>query len=292
MSTAPWRSPCAAAALALARKGKPTFPCAPNSKRPLTPRGFYDASADKAVIAARAARFPMANLGMPTGQRSGLLVIDIDCKNGVDGCSTLIAFERTLGALPPTLAASTPNGGTHLFFVVPGAHVPSAVAKIGKSHAPGIDIRAQGAYVVIPPSVIDGRPYAWTKRLAPAELPARWVDALTHRAAATTSIAPTLDASHDVRAVDHWCLRALHYEARSLASAPRGTRNDRLWRAASALGGLVHMGAFTADEMQSVLLRACAQWPQRTPSKDLRTIERGLAFGIANPRHSKRGAQR
>src|SRR5829696_498645 len=66
------------AALAYARRGVPVFPCEPGGKRPLTYNGFWDSSADPRRVAAWWDRWPDANLGVPTGERSGLLVLDID----------------------------------------------------------------------------------------------------------------------------------------------------------------------------------------------------------------------
>ncbi len=286
-------SPTGLAAIALARKRVATFPCRPNEKRPLTPRSFYDATTNVELIAERAARWPDANIAIPTGMRSGFVVIDVDRKHGVDGLTTLHAFERELGMLPRTLTASTPNGGLHIFFRAPAQLIRSTVGKLAGQLAPGCDVRGDKAYVLVAPSVVDGRPYAWAERCAPAEMPLEWAAALSRseRLQAPTDLEPRISL---VSAPESWCIRALQLEARSLATAPRGTRNDRLWRAASALGGLVHLGAFSADDVRAVLLRACTTWPQRTPSKDQSTIERGLEFGLANPRDSskRRGHQR
>ncbi|MDJ0324184.1 bifunctional DNA primase/polymerase [Cryobacterium sp. PH31-AA6] len=66
------------AALAFARAGTPVFPCATGGKRPLTPAGFHDASCDISQVRTWWARWAGANIGIPTGGRSGIDVVDID----------------------------------------------------------------------------------------------------------------------------------------------------------------------------------------------------------------------
>src|SRR5215212_12285403 len=70
------------AALVYARRGIPVFPCEPGGKRPLTYNGFWDASVDLRLVDAWWGRWPGANLGVPTGERSGLLVLDVDPRDG------------------------------------------------------------------------------------------------------------------------------------------------------------------------------------------------------------------
>lgn len=276
------------AALALAAKGIPVFPCVANAKNPLTARGLHDASTDPDVVNAWAQRWPQANLAIPTGNRSGLVAIDIDRKGGVDGLATLTAIEIDLGQLPTTLTAATPSGGEHRFFVVPSTEIRNSAGKLAGYNAPGFDVRGEGGYVLVAPSSIDGRAYSWhAPRVQPVELPTRWVMALTPRSAPkVVPITPWVPPScpREQSRVDAWCLRALQHEARELRDAPLGTRNDRLWRAAAALGGLVHTRGIDPDDVRRALKWACSTWAVRSPQKDESTLESGLAFGIANPR--------
>jgi hypothetical protein len=91
------------------------------------------------------------------------------------------------------------------------------------------------------------------------------------------------------RAHERWCQRALQDEARRLAMTVAGSRNDRLWCAASALGGIVHMGAIDSMDVRRALEWACGQWGERSERKDRETLERGLAFGLAHPRTVRLG---
>jgi hypothetical protein len=146
------------AALAYARRGVPVFPCEPGGKRPLTYNGFWDASADPRRVEAWWGRWPDANVGVPTGERSGLLVLDID--PGAGGPESLAALERAHGPLPRTAKVRTGGGGMHVFFRYPaGETVRNSAGRLG----PGLDVRGEGGYVVVPPSRTQSA-YEWLDR--------------------------------------------------------------------------------------------------------------------------------
>src|SRR3712207_1665965 len=109
--------PVARAALAYSRRGIPVFPCEPGGKRPLTYNGFWDATTEAARVAAWWRRWPDANVGVPTGVRSGLVVLDVDSDAG--GPDSLALLERLYGQPPRTAKARTGGGGVHVFFRYP-----------------------------------------------------------------------------------------------------------------------------------------------------------------------------
>jgi uncharacterized protein len=109
-------------------------------------------------------RWPQANLGLVTGELSGLVILDVDPRNG--GTASLVAFEEAYGALPPTVESETGGGGRHLYFRHPNRWIQSHPL------APGLDVKADGGLVVAPPSVhASGRTYRWTLGRAPEDLP-------------------------------------------------------------------------------------------------------------------------
>jgi len=138
------------AALAFARAGIPIFPCVRDGKRPLTSAGFNDASSDIDQVSAWWARWPGANLGMPTGSLSGVDVVDIDVAQAISGFD---AFERasTAGLVDGDLArVRTPSGGMHVYFPASAAR-PQRCWQAAAAH---IDFRGNGGYVVVPPSTL------------------------------------------------------------------------------------------------------------------------------------------
>jgi Bifunctional DNA primase/polymerase, N-terminal len=136
------------AALYLADRGLPVFPCRPADKAPLTPNGFKDASLDPSIIRQRWTCWPDALIGAPTGAASGIDVVDLDMKNGHNG---IAAFETICAGrpLPPHPVVQTVSGGRHLLFrTTPGRTARCSASRI----APGIDVRGAGGYVIVPPS--------------------------------------------------------------------------------------------------------------------------------------------
>lgn len=127
-----------------AAAGLTIFPLKQDKKPYPGSRGFCDATTDRTTINDWWQRLPNSLIGLATGVRSGLLVIDLDVKNGKDG---LAAFEtlcagREIGD-PPFI--QTPSGGAHLYF----RHVVGARCSVDKL-ARGVDVRAEGGYVVLP----------------------------------------------------------------------------------------------------------------------------------------------
>ena len=159
-------------ALSYAAKGLPVFPLQPGGKKPLPgSNGFKDATTDVDKIKELWAAHPDANIGMPTGIQSGLWVLDID---GPVGSASLTELEGELGVLPETRDQATGGGGTHYFFEWTGREVRNKQAL-----RPGVDVRGEGGYVVVAPSVhASGRTYSWqggeNGRIYPA--PKAWLD--------------------------------------------------------------------------------------------------------------------
>ena len=139
------------AAARFASAGMPVFPCAPGGKRPLVEHGFHDASTDARHVAAWWRRWPEANIGVPSGQASGVEVVDVDRKPGGSGFA---GFERArrAGLVPGWLAlVRTPSGGLHAYFpAYPARPQPSWQA--ARAH---VDFRGAGGYVVVPPSIVE-----------------------------------------------------------------------------------------------------------------------------------------
>ncbi len=140
----PYKNPLAAAALAYARRGLPVFPCQARGKAPLVAGGFKAATADPDRVRAWWRENPQANIAIPTGAATGLVVLDVDPRAG--GREALKRLEA-LG-LPATLTVITGGGGVHLYFRHPGGHIPSRPVP---GYA-GLDVKADGGYVLVPPS--------------------------------------------------------------------------------------------------------------------------------------------
>ena len=103
--------------------------CRSPGKHPMTPTGHKEATHDPEQIESWWSQWPDANIGIATGEISGLLVLDIDDKNG--GFDSLTKIEDQYGSLPETLRVSTGGGGLHYYFSVPnGQRFRNSAGKI------------------------------------------------------------------------------------------------------------------------------------------------------------------
>lgn len=147
-----------------AELGWKVFPVSENSKIPLKDsKGFKEATNDPDAVD-RMFSSNNCNIGI-SAEASGLLVVDIDPRNGGDDSyRELIA---AYGELPDTVTALTPSGGTHYFF-----KLPKDLTKATDSLADGIDIKVNG-YVVVAPSKISvngtTKNYDWFAGQSPFE---------------------------------------------------------------------------------------------------------------------------
>jgi hypothetical protein len=148
------------AALKLARAGVAVFPVKPRDKIPLTGHGCLDATSDDERVRAWWDQWPDANIGLATGSKSGVWVLDID---GEEGEASLRDLEHRLGALPATVVAITGGGGRHLFFRLPDLDEAPTVKNSAGQVGAGLDVRGEGGYVVAPPSIHpSSKRYCWS----------------------------------------------------------------------------------------------------------------------------------
>lgn len=117
-------------------------------------------------------RWPDANIGMATGVLSGILVLDADGTEARKACLQRGGLDRT-----PTVWTGK-VGGAHFHLEYPGGDIRNFARRL-----PGTDMRAQGGYVLLPPSVhASGNVYRWadnTRRLPHASVPG-WLLELIH----------------------------------------------------------------------------------------------------------------
>ena len=138
------------------RMGWVPIPLRPHDKRPLISWEAYQSQVPSdEEITAWFERSPNANIGIVTGAISQLVVLDVDPAHG--GAESLEVLEAQNSPIEPTIKALTGGGGRHFYFRYPGF-----VLNNRTGIAPGLDIRADGGYVVAPPSIHpSGRAYVW-----------------------------------------------------------------------------------------------------------------------------------
>lgn len=210
--------------------------------------GLYAATRDHDRIREMSLAVPGGMLAFRTGAPScaliGVVVVDIDPGHGGRVDPKLMpatAYLRT-GSNPP---------GLHAYYAHPGVPVPCSQSRIG----PGIDVRADGGYAIVPPSVHPrtGRPYVWVRREPVEEMPAALVEACMPPASpvvATTATRPTTISPAGGISFPDRLLAAL---VDAVRQAPEGKRRTTLYGSARGAARMVAAGAISADDARAVL---------------------------------------
>jgi len=201
--------------------------CTAAAKHPRTENGFHDASADPERVLAWWGGWPDTNIGLATGEASGLWVLDVD---GAAGAASLRALEAEHGPLPRTLTSAT-GRGEHRFFRWPADGAVPSRAGI----RPGLDVRGSRGYVILPPSLhASGRRYRWTNRGPIAEAP-QWLVALARDGHANEPEAPA-QQEKDRADAGLSALRVSDETKRLIRDgAPKGDRSEALFAVLRAL---------------------------------------------------------
>ena len=231
--------------------GLSIIPIKPKDKRPLVKwEPYQQERAEADQIRQWWQKWPKANIGIVTGNLSGIDVIDIDSGKGFSEVTKLLPKEFS------TVEATTPRGGRHLY----------VKHKEGQGNATGfikdVDYRGQGGYIVAPPSVGEnGKPYAW----------------VTDKALGAAQTAPlplpiynSLNNSIYIEGHDHPTSQESHAESRKVTSSHinfnQGYRDNTLFHIANCLV----KGGMPSGEVQQLLsLMASKACDPPYPSRDI-----------------------
>ena len=140
--------------------------CHSPGKHPRTVNGHNAATTSPEKIREWWKKWPRANIGMATGSGSGVWVLDIDTpKGGQESLDTNL--EEITGS---SIESETGGGGRHLFFRLPGRSQGQVKSTTNLNKWPGIDVRGEGGYVILPPSNHEsGGDYIWEESSKPIE---------------------------------------------------------------------------------------------------------------------------
>lgn len=278
-------NPMLTAALGYAAQGISIFPCLSSgklAKKPLTDHGFKEASCEPEQIKFWWQKYPTALIGAPTGYPMGAFVLDIDVKNGVDGYATLATLESIHGSLPDSKRVKTASGGGHIYFKCPQTKVKNSAGKLG----PGIDVRGDGGYIILPPSNIAGMTYQLINDTPIAEAP-EWLLILMNTAKKHKKSVQKTPAVAKEAGTSAYGKGALKRECAEISNAVEGTRNDQLNRSSFNLGQLISGGELH-ESYAFAALEIAANTCGLPESESIKTITRGLADGKRSPRSKPR----
>ncbi len=260
--------------------------------------------ADEAVIKKWLSRWPDANPAVITGRVSGAIVLDAD---GLVAKTTL----ASMGGVPVTWTVRTPNGH-HYYFRYPGyrrgasGRIKNFVKKL-----PGLDLRADGGYVIAPGSVHPGGGvYTWEPGLSPDDVPLAdppdWLNEILdfeedeeeesrdegereHGMGHGTHGPETPQSNAGVKSRRTYAEAALRGEVDKVSQSREGRRNDQLNRSAFALGQLIAGDVLDQADVERELETAArsaglAGDPNCGTGGIRSTIRSGIRAGIRRPR--------
>jgi hypothetical protein len=231
-----------------------------------------------------------AGYAIVAGSSSGLVILDVDPKNGGD--ETLRDLVREHGALPDTLVVITGGGGEHWYFKHPGGKIKNSRSELGD----GLDIRGDGGYVVGPGSLHPdtGQTYRWENESSPedvqlADMPT-WLLELVQGKPRARKLA-AVERDQEILANPEWPLLSV------LNGVPEKQRHDSIWLMCCSLRGantaprlIVALALIAAsnctpplepDEAEATALDVIKRYPpnsgRRVPNLDRLKVMRCIA---------------
>jgi hypothetical protein len=223
-------------ALALGSDGFAVFPVG-QDKAPRCLRGHLAASTDQDRIRGLGVQYGFVLIGVATGEASNASVLDLDRQHGAGTW-----WQENRHRMPGTRTHRTRSGGLHLWF----RHRPGLRCSTARV-APGVDVKAEGGACIWWPAagfeVLSDAPLAdWPEWLAPPPRPAP--------APRYQPVGPRPTAHIEA---------ALAGLVRTIATAPPGERNARLFWASCRAADLVANGELSKPHGEAVLIEAAGR---------------------------------
>lgn len=222
--------------------------CGSPGKHPRIANGVLGATSDVTTIRRWAEAWPDANWAVATGV-DGPVVADIDVK-GANGYESFDQYRESAQLMVPrTLVVRTGSGGRHLYFSV-GQPMKNRV-----NWLPGVDVRADGGYVLLPGSNhVSGGTYVIEADERVAAMPNQMVESIRAGGSSTSTWS----------APSEW-----------LSGIPEGDRDNHLFHMACSLRRRL------SDDREAVtllILEAASRCDPPFPEKDaLRKVDQAFS---------------
>lgn len=262
--------------------------CGSPAKHPLPIDGLKAATNDSQRLDKWWSVNPQANIGVATGEINNLVVVDIDADHG--GFETLLEIEEKYGRFPETVEARTGSGGLHLYFRYPQGE------RIGSKNGwmQGIDVKANGGYVLSPPSRNLNGDYRWELGCSPAEAEIAeippWLLPLLPRQSVEqekpSNGKPVGEHEYTIHADVSLLHRAKCYVAKA-DNAIEGNRNHAAFNLAGNVYAIDDNGTRLSE---ATILELLATWNERNhPPLSVEELRQCVASALVNgtPREAK-----
>jgi len=250
--------------------------CKNPGKHPRNRNGCDGATTDWEVITSWLSTWwPFMNLGIATGGSTDLLVLDVDPRHGSD--QTLAALKAQYGPLPRTFKVRTGSGGIHLYFTAYGVspRIPNSAGKLGL----GLDIRAEGGYVVAPPSQTLAGSYSIERAGKVAPCPTWMVELLQSPKVIPSRSGASFPSGRTTHQSGHLVALGFDDAVMQMMAAQEGTRNATLNAIAFWAGRRIARGLLDRNEVITRLTIA-AELTDLDTEEIQRTLLSGLSAGL------------
>jgi len=283
-------------ALEYGAQGWRVFPVEPKGKKPLIKDWPNAATKEQSQIRAWWAKWPDANIGLSCGKKSGVFVIDVDTANNKKGEESLAILKD----VPSTRESRTGSGGRHLFFAYPHGREVRNKQPIDPKLYPDLDVRGEGGYVVLPPSIHEtGNTYEWINNNEFAECPVPILDIIAPKKRASMpwerpegyEKPKPKPVQAPVEPVDNTVKRRASLYLWEVPAAVQGSggHNALLWAARCLVVGFELSDADALDLLWSEYNPRCSPPWDRNVQADVNDFERKVSQARTLPFDRKSG---
>ena len=211
---------------------------------------------------------------------TGLAVIDLDVKPGVDGIANFFEwvdcndpeFRHVLDVAP---CVRTPSGGLHYHLADPTREVNNSGGLLAP--LPGVDVRGRGGFIAMPPTQrVETDGYRWIRDPKPVSELAPAPDWMKGRVSGLTGEQVSGSTDWEFRNTE-WGTDRLADMAYTVSQTPEGRRNNALHLAARSAGHLIAEGNLTYEADLEVLLLGATGAGLSEPEA-IQTINSGVRY--------------
>lgn len=219
---------------------------------------FYSATDDIEVVKHWVNETPGMQLAVATGKASGVFVFEYDPKSGGD--ATYQELIREHGVIS-TETNMSPSGGLHHIFEMPNFDIGNIIGRL----FPGIDIKGDGGYHLVPPSPgyscvsdeVPSPPPTWIRNaIFEYQSRTKWIEG-------SRVLTPVEKKDYDPESISEEMSgkvsKTVNYWCAKIKQAPLGRQNTFIYTAARVLFSLCYHGLLDDNYAQEVLEQACAE---------------------------------
>ncbi|MBW3637522.1 MAG: bifunctional DNA primase/polymerase, partial [Armatimonadetes bacterium] len=222
---------------------------------------------------------PDTNLGIITGALSGLFIVDTDTVEAVE-------WMEAQGVPVGPIAQGSAPFKRHYYFSWPDFTVKNSVKQIH----PGADVRGEGGYAVLPPSVHkNGAVYEWLVSPDEVDVPTApdWLLAIPElqktEFVPSEPVVPLVDLNGSGEVMQKYAHAALEAELSLVAHAPDGQKHAQLFKSVAKVAEFIPHGLLSEGEIRGLFFHAVA--PRAEDKRGaLKTIEDAISKGQQSPR--------